>query len=152
MRFPISSHPGQHLFSIFFFFNKSIVIQVIVKWYLIMVLIGIALVTNYRGFPGGSVVKNPPAKQEIRVQSLGGEDPWRRKWQLTPVFLPGQSHGQRRLAGYSPWGHKRVGHDWVNKQQHNNNYWWYWAFLMGLLVICISSMEKCLFKDFLLIF
>ena len=34
--------------------------------------------------------------------------PWRRKWQLTPVFLPGQHHGQRSLAGYSPWGHKRV--------------------------------------------
>ena len=32
--------------------------------------------------------------------------PWRRKWQPTPVFLPGDSHGQRNLAGYSPWGHK----------------------------------------------
>ena len=31
---------------------------------------------------------------------------WRRKWQPTPVFLPAESHGQRRLAGYSPWGHK----------------------------------------------
>ena len=37
--------------------------------------------------------------------------PWREKWQPTPVFLPGKSHGQRRLAGYSPQGHKRVGHD-----------------------------------------
>ena len=32
--------------------------------------------------------------------------PWRRKWQPTPVFLPGRSQGQRNLAGYSPWGHK----------------------------------------------
>ena len=32
--------------------------------------------------------------------------PWRRKWQPTPVFLPGKSHGWRSLAGYSPWGHK----------------------------------------------
>ena len=32
--------------------------------------------------------------------------PWRRKWQPTPVFLPGKSHGQRSLVGYSPWGHK----------------------------------------------
>ena len=32
--------------------------------------------------------------------------PWRRKWQPTTVFLPGKSHGQRSLAGYSPWGHK----------------------------------------------
>ena len=31
---------------------------------------------------------------------------WRRKWQPTPVFLPGESRGQRSLAGYSPWGHK----------------------------------------------
>ena len=32
--------------------------------------------------------------------------PWRRKWQPTPVFLPGEFHGQRSLAGYSPWGHR----------------------------------------------
>ena len=32
--------------------------------------------------------------------------PWRRKWQPTPVFLAGESHGQRSLASYSPWGHK----------------------------------------------
>ena len=32
--------------------------------------------------------------------------PWREKWQLTPVFLPGKFHGQRSLADYSPWGHK----------------------------------------------
>ena len=43
--------------------------------------------------------------------------PWRRKWQPTPVFLPGESHGQGSLVGYSPQGHKRVGHDLVTKQQ-----------------------------------
>ena len=32
---------------------------------------------------------------------------WRRKWQPTPVFLPGESHGQKSLEGYSPWGHKK---------------------------------------------
>ena len=32
--------------------------------------------------------------------------PWRRAWQPNPVFLPGESHGQRSLAGYSPWGHR----------------------------------------------
>ena len=42
-------------------------------------------------FPRGSVVKNPPANQEMRVWSLGQEDPWRRKWQPTPVFFPGKS-------------------------------------------------------------
>ena len=43
---------------------------------------------------------------EIRVDPWVGKIPWRRKWQLTPVFLPGKFHGQRSLAGYSPWGHK----------------------------------------------
>ena len=36
------------------------------------------------------------------------EDSWRRKWQPTPVFLPEESHGQRALAGYSPWGRKEL--------------------------------------------
>ena len=35
-----------------------------------------------------------------------GKIPWRREWLPTPVFWPAESHGQRRLAGYSPWGHK----------------------------------------------
>ena len=38
-----------------------------------------------------------------------GKIPWRRKWQPTPVFLPGESHEQRSLAGYSPWGCKGLG-------------------------------------------
>ena len=37
-----------------------------------------------------------------------GKIPWRRKWQPTPLFLPGKSHGQRILAGCSPWGHKEL--------------------------------------------
>ena len=40
-----------------------------------------------------------------------GKIPWRRKWQATPVFLTGESHGQRNLVGYSPWGRKRVRFD-----------------------------------------
>ena len=55
------------------------------------------------------VVKNPPASAEdIRdmVQSLSLEDPWKMKWQPTPVFLPAETHGQRSLAGYSPFGCK----------------------------------------------
>ena len=41
-----------------------------------------------------------------------GRSPWRRKWQPTPIFLPGKFHGQRSLVGYSPWG-RRVRHDWA---------------------------------------
>ena len=47
-----------------------------------------------------------PGVQETLVRSLDQEDPWRRKWQPTPVFLPRKSHGQRSLAGYSPEGPK----------------------------------------------
>ena len=54
------------------------------------------------------MVKNLLAVQEAWVQSLGQEDPWRREWEPTPVFLPGESHGQRSLAGYSPWGFKEL--------------------------------------------
>ena len=50
--------------------------------------------------------KNLPAMQETRVRFLGQEDPLEKKWQPTPVFLPGESLGQRSLAGYSPRGHK----------------------------------------------
>ena len=42
---------------------------------------------------------------------------WGRKWQPTPVFLPGKFHGQRSLVGFSPWGCKNVGHDLVTKEQ-----------------------------------
>ena len=52
------------------------------------------------------MVKNLPAMQETLVQCLGREIPQRTEWQPTPVFLPGEFHGQRSLAGYSPWGHK----------------------------------------------
>ena len=51
-------------------------------------------------------LKRLPAMQETWVRSLGQEDPWKRKWQPTPVFLRGESHGQRSLVGYSPRGRK----------------------------------------------
>ena len=51
-------------------------------------------------------VKNLPAMWVTWVQSLCGKIPRRRKWQPTPVFLPGKVHGQRSLIGYRPWGHK----------------------------------------------
>ena len=51
------------------------------------------------------MVKNLPALQETQVQSLGQEDPLEKEIP-TSVFLPGESHGQRSLPGYNPWGHK----------------------------------------------
>ena len=57
------------------------------------------------------VVKNPPANARNtrhRFDPWVGNIPWRRKWLPTPVFLTGEFHGQRSLAGYSPWGHKEL--------------------------------------------
>ena len=63
----------------------------------------------YMGIPGGASDKEP-ACQCRRQERHGftpwvGKIPWRREWQPIPVFLPGESRGQRSLVGYSPWGH-----------------------------------------------
>ena len=61
------------------------------------------------GFPGGS-----DGKESTRKCGRAGFDPrvrkipWRREWLPTPILLPGKFHGQRSLAGYSPWGHKEL--------------------------------------------
>ena len=54
------------------------------------------------------VAKNPPARRQKRCEfhPWVGKIPWRRAWQPTPAFLPGESHGQRSLAGCSPWDHE----------------------------------------------
>ena len=62
--------------------------------------IGISLVAQ--------MVKNLPAMPEARVWSLGQEDPLEKGWLSTPVFLPGEFHGQRSLEGYSPWDLKEL--------------------------------------------
>ena len=51
-------------------------------------------------------VKHLPAVWETGFDPWVRKIPWRRKWQPTPVFLPGKSHGRRSLVGYSPWGRK----------------------------------------------
>ena len=57
--------------------------------------------------------------------------PWRRKWQLTPVILPGGSHGQRSLASYSPWGCRGVGHAWARMH-----------FFGGIVLMIASSFHR----------
>ena len=52
------------------------------------------------------MVENLLAIQEMRVQFLGWEDALEEGMATTPVFLAGESHGQRSLVGYSPWGCK----------------------------------------------
>ena len=57
-------------------------------------------------FPGAQIVKNLPAMQETRVWFLGREDSLEKEMATHSSLLPGESHRQRSLAGYSPWGHK----------------------------------------------
>ena len=64
------------------------------------------------GFPGGSVLKNLPAKAGAAGDACSipesGRFPWSRKWQPIPIFLLRKSHGQRSLVGYSSWSHKEL--------------------------------------------
>ena len=60
-----------------------------------------------------------------------GKIPWRRAWQPTPVFLPGESHGQRSLPGYSPWGLKESDMtDWLSLSM---------LFTSKILPVCLRS-------------
>ena len=66
-----------------------------------------ALFLNSVGFPGGTVVKK--STYQCRRHAFNpwvGKIPWRRAWQPTPVFSPGEFHGWRSLADYHLWGHK----------------------------------------------
>ena len=60
-------------------------------------------------YPGDVFITVDFKMQETWVRSLRWEDPWRRKWQPAPVFLPGKLHGPRNLVGYSPQGDKESG-------------------------------------------
>ena len=64
--------------------------------------------TGYLGFRGGSVVKKLPAVQETWVQSLGGEGPLEKKMATHSSILAWRFHGQRSLAGCSPWDRKEL--------------------------------------------
>ena len=104
-------------------------------------------------FPGDSVVKNLLADAgDVGLISESRKIPWRRKWQPTPVFLPGESHGQRSLAGYSPRGCK--GSDtteWLSTHTHASlkksssktwNYYYYnWNLAMIFLMLWNSSSD-----------
>jgi len=61
------------------------------------------------GFPGGASGKEHTCQcrrhKRLAFDPWVRKSPWRRKWRTTPVFLPGESPGQRSLEGYSPWGY-----------------------------------------------
>ena len=62
---------------------------------------------NHPGFPDGASGKESACQcrkcKRCWLDAWDGKIPWRRKWQPTPLFMPGESHRQRSLAGYSPW-------------------------------------------------
>ena len=64
--------------------------------------------TVAQGFPGGSVVKNPPAMQETGVRSLDREDSLENEIATHSSILAWRISWTRRLVGYSPWGHKEL--------------------------------------------
>ena len=102
-------------------------------------------VTNKGASLVAQLVKNLPAMWETRVWFLGWEDPWGRKWQPTPVFLPGESHGQRSLAGYSSWGCKSCTRlsDYITKPAPNViNAAWLSKTTPCCFFFCISSLKK----------
>ena len=72
-------------------------------------------INNHAGFPVAQMVKNLPAMQETQFDPWIMTIPWRSEWLPTPVFLPGEFHGQRSLADYSPWGPKESDTtEWLN--------------------------------------
>ena len=74
-------------------------------------------------FLRGSPVKNLAGCRSHKKCGLDpwvNKIPWRRAWQHTPVFFLGESHGQRSLEGYSPWGHKELDMTEVTEHAHVN--------------------------------
>ena len=81
-----------------------------------------------------------------------GRPPWRRKWQPTPVFLPGKSHGQRSLVGCSPWGCKEMDMtSWLNSNNSVLLYFFCFFFLAFTHILKYRYHRKvCILNDQLL--
>ena len=93
------------------YFNKkgkmyNITMYILYIYIYIYIYMHIHIFTD-RTSPAAPMVKNLSTVQETRFNSWARKIPWRRKWQPTQIFLPGEFHGQRSLTGYSSWGHKQ---------------------------------------------
>ena len=90
-------------------------------------------------------VKRLSTVRETRVRARGWEDPWRRKWQSTPVLLPGKSHGQRSLVGYSPWGRKESDTTEQLHFTHFNHVHFFLLFEVQLIynIELVSGIQQC---------
>ena len=87
------------------------------------------------------MVKNLPAVREAQARSLNQEDSLEKEWLPTPVFSPGESHGQRSLLGYSPWDCKES--DTTERRaltSQSYGYFYFW-----LLMRCFKIVSRLLF-------
>ena len=75
------------------------------------------------GFPWLSGKESVCQCRRHEFDSWVRKSPWRRKWQPTPVILPGRARGQRSLAGYSPRGRKRTGHNLEINSSNSASSW-----------------------------
>ena len=109
------------VFFFFFFFlrfpKETVSCNIYLSVYCFICHFYLVLFKSPRSLLGGAVVKNLPANarngQRSGLSPGIGKILQRRKWQSSPVLLPGKSHGQRSLVGHSPWGCQGVGHDWA---------------------------------------
>ena len=101
--------------------NRSYEIAVLLTYFLVLVLICCFSAPNSCCLPWFVMLELHPIQLKYRIWFTPWirTTPWRRECHPTPVFFPGQSHGQRSLAGYSPWGHKRVRHEWLTLWRQN---------------------------------
>ena len=119
------------------------ILSIIIIWLLVYAL----------GSPGGSVIKNLSANagDAGSIPELG-RSPGEGKWQSTPVFLPGKFHGQRSLAGYSPWGtififiyefaFLQIWNYLIvpNTRRNQKITEWWWLPIKGKMLICVSML------------
>ena len=75
--------------------------------------------THTYGFPVAQCSRICPQDRRHRFDPWVGRTPWRKKWQPAPGFLPGKSHGQSSLVGYSPWGFEDLD---PTEQTHTHTY------------------------------
>ena len=103
-----SSFPGP-CFPYFIRSNNLQISTLTSNFLLLSSLHSISRNNSMRGFPRGSDSEESACSAEDLGSILGWEDPQRREWLPTPVLLPGESHGEWSLEGYSPWGRKEWG-------------------------------------------
>ena len=91
--------------------------------------------------PGKELACQCKGHKRHRLDPWARKIPWRRSWQPTPVFLPGESLGQRSLVGYSPWGCKRVGHNW-NDLAHTHAHKWTHTYVRVFVCMCVLPKKE----------